>query len=75
MAEIFYGLALLACPLGMGAMMWMMLRGGHRHGSGPSAQETSELAQLRAEVEQLRVEPRGDRPSTSSRVPPTASRP
>ena len=75
MAEIFYGLALLACPLGMGAMMWMMLRGGHRHGSGPSAQETSELAQLRAEVEQLRAEPQGDRSSTSGHLPPAPSRP
>jgi len=74
MTEVFYGLALLACPLGMGAMMWMMVRGSHGHDSGPPAQESSELAQLRAEVEQLRAEPQGDRSSTSGRVPPAASR-
>jgi hypothetical protein len=69
MTEVFYGLALLACPLGMGAMMWMMMRGGRGHGSGPSAQESFELGQLRAEVEQLRTEQHGDRSRTSSRVP------
>jgi hypothetical protein len=74
MAEVFYGLALLACPLGMGAMMWMMMRGDHRHGSGPSAKGSSELAHLRAEVEQLRAE-QGDRSSTSRPVPPAPSRP
>lgn len=75
MTEVFYGLALLACPLGMGAMMWMMMRGGHRHGSGPSAEESSELAQLRAEVEQLQAEQHGDRSSTSRHVPPAPLRP
>ncbi len=80
MAEAFYGFALLACPVGMGAMMWMMMRGDHRHGSGPSRQESSmqessELAQLRAEVEQLRAEPQGDRSSTSGHLPPAPSRP
>lgn len=75
MAEVFYGLALLACPLGMGVMMWMMMRGGHGHGSGPSTPETSELAQLHAEVEQLRAEQHGERSSTPGRVPPTASGP
>lgn len=75
MAEAFYGFALLACPVGMGAMMWMMMRGDHRHGSGPSMQESSELAQLCAEVEQLRAEPQGDRSSTSGHLPPAPSRP
>ncbi len=52
MFELLY---LLACPVGMGAMMWMMSRG---HGSGPQATEDkqAELAGLRAEIDQLRAE-------------------
>ncbi|RZU30693.1 hypothetical protein [Blastococcus saxobsidens] len=55
MSEPLYLLALLACPVGMGAMMWWMSRG---HGSArqPSADRLSELAGLRAEIDQLRAE-------------------
>ncbi len=54
MPEIFYGLALLACPLGMGAMMWMMMRGS-RQQTSPTPGQSPELAALRAEVEELRA--------------------
>ena len=63
MPDSLYALALLACPLGMGAMMWMMMRSGHKE--QPPAPQTSmtmtsvqrdELDGLRAEVEQLRSE-------------------
>ena len=55
MSELFYLLALLACPVGMGAMMWMMSRG---HRSAPRSAEDAqvELAGLRAEIDQLRAE-------------------
>lgn len=53
MNEIFYALALLVCPIGMGLMMWMMMR-GDKHGS-TAPQRDGELTQLRAEVEQLRA--------------------
>ncbi|WP_036337441.1 MULTISPECIES: hypothetical protein [Modestobacter] len=55
MSELLYLLALLACPIGMGAMMWMMNRG---HRSRPQATEDKqiELAGLRAEIDQLRAE-------------------
>lgn len=46
-----YWLLALACPVGMGVMMWMMMRGNA--GGGSSAQD-DEVARLRAEVEQLR---------------------
>ena len=55
MSELLYALALLACPVVMGAMMWMMMRG-----SQPPTQATedkhAELAGLRAEIDQLRAE-------------------
>ena len=53
---MFYALALLACPLGMGAMMWIMMR-GNNHGSGSQSGSTGgdEVTRLRAEVDQLRA--------------------
>ena len=75
MTEVFYGLALLACPLGMGAMMWIMMRGGHGRGSAPSVPESSELAQLRAQVEQLRAEQQGERSSTPGGMPSFPAQP
>ena len=54
MADILYAVALLACPLGMGVMMWVMMRTGHQHDANPTTQN-SELTELRAELEQLRA--------------------
>lgn len=59
MAEVFYGLAVLACPVGMGVMMWMMMRGGRRPDPTGSTPD-SELATLRAELEQLRDAQHGE---------------
>lgn len=75
MSQLLPYLFFLACPAGMGLMMWMMMRGS---GSGrdqqaqsfqpqPSAMtpaQQGELAQLRAELDQLRAE---DRPSDARR--------
>ncbi len=63
MSELFYGLALLACPVGMGAMMWMMMRGGSR--SAPEQDASAELTRMRAEIDQLRAAQR-DRPAPAS---------
>ncbi len=54
MESLLYGLALLACPVGMGAMMWMMMR-GQRAGSGP-AKGTDQVAELRSEIDLLKAE-------------------
>jgi len=50
--SFLYTIAVLACPAGMGLMMWMMTR------RGTGADDTSKQVQLlRAEVEQLKAEP------------------
>ena len=58
-AEGLYALAFLACPVGIGLMMWMMMRGNKHADSpqpGPDAPQTdAELARLRAELDQLRA--------------------
>jgi hypothetical protein len=70
---LFYSLAILACPVGMGAMMWLMMRGGRQgHQMSQSSNPTeppidfereTELARLRDEINELRsnlVEHGGD---------------
>ncbi len=67
-----YGLAALACPVGMGAMMWVMMRGS-RHGqqvglptmplespAGGDLERQAELARMRAEIDQLRAAQMGN---------------
>ncbi len=60
METLLLGLAVLACPVGMGVMMWMMSRGRHQSGggwpdnvrSGPPGQ----VAAPRAEIDQLKAD-------------------
>lgn len=54
MSDLIYLLAVLVCPIAMGAMMLVMMRGSHSDRSPGGAGD--EVARLRAEVEQLRVE-------------------
>jgi len=58
MAESLYALAFLACPVGMGLMMWMMMRGNKNQ---PDTDEASmhkqaELSRMQAEIDQLRAD-------------------
>lgn len=53
MQSVLLGLAVLACPVGMGLMMWMMMR-GRRKDPGDTSEE--QVAQLRAEVERLKTD-------------------
>lgn len=57
MFESLVPLVLLACPIGMGVMMWMMMRGQDK--STPSDPvDQAERASLQAQIDQLRAEQR-----------------
>jgi hypothetical protein len=56
MPEPVYALVLLACPLGMGAMMWMMMRGQHTPSAVEPAISRAEVAELRAELDLLQAQ-------------------
>ncbi|WP_028280041.1 hypothetical protein [Arthrobacter sp. H5] len=55
MSEALYALALLACPVGMGLMMWFMMRGSKGTPAQDKRLDETELVKLRAEVDQLRA--------------------
>ncbi|WP_328747218.1 hypothetical protein OHT57_16795 [Streptomyces sp. NBC_00285] len=55
MENLLYILPALACPVGMGLMMWFMMRPHHGAQTGPSA-DRQELARLRKEIDALRGE-------------------
>ncbi|WP_299168244.1 hypothetical protein [uncultured Arthrobacter sp.] len=67
MSEALYAFALLACPVGMGLMMWFMMRGSKSSPPQAKPTEEAELVKLRAEVDQLRAGQRnsGGEPSAS----------
>jgi hypothetical protein len=63
MGSVFYTLALLACPVGMGLMMFMMMRGQKSSAApAPSPADRGEVDALRAEVEALKAERATDMP-------------
>ena len=55
MPQSLYALALLACPLGMGLMMWMMMRGSKQEPTSDAdiAAQQAELTRMRVEIDQL----------------------
>jgi hypothetical protein len=54
MDKLLFLLPVLACPVGMGLMMWFMMR-PHRQTSDTGRDTDAEVARLRAEVDQLRA--------------------
>lgn len=66
MPESLYALAVLACPLGMGAMMWMMMRGQHKTADPDAGVKQAELTALRAQLDQLQAERRDAQPTSSN---------
>ena len=55
MLQELYPLLLLACPIAMGLMMWMMMRGNKQQTPTSTESREEELTRLRAEVDQLRA--------------------
>ncbi len=64
MEQLFYAVALLACPVGMGLMMFFMMR-RPTETSAPTPAGPEELTRLSAEVDQLKAAQR-DRPGVDS---------
>lgn len=64
MPQALYALAILACPLGMGLMMWMMMRGkdNKQEPSAAADPRHAELARMQAEIDQLRAAERDRAP-------------
>lgn len=82
MPEAFYALAILACPVGMGLMMWFMMRGGEQSRPNVPAEQPAQpttsdadVAALRAEVDQLRAEHRDGSRRGVAAVPPEGTEP
>ena len=50
MNQVLYALAVLACPVGMGMMMWLMMRSNKNpsRDAAPATASEAEVAQLRA---------------------------
>ena len=62
METVLFGAAALACPVGMGAMMWFMARGmkNKKDEPSPATRETlrEEHRRLGAEIERMEDSPR-----------------
>ncbi|MEC4018501.1 hypothetical protein [Streptomyces sp. H27-D2] len=74
MDKLLYLLPLLACPIGMGLMMWFMMRSKHSDTTqppqiAPTTEQEQELIRLRKEVEALRAEITPQNPSDRNRTP------
>jgi hypothetical protein len=55
METVLLSLAVLACPVGMGLMMWFMAK-GMRSGSGQRREDSPSLDELQAEHRRLGAE-------------------
>lgn len=71
MDKLVYLLPILACPIMMGAMMWMMMRGNHTTTTAqPDKATQDEIAALRAEIAALRgvQQPGGQAPTRTTGI-------
>jgi hypothetical protein len=78
MKELLYSLPLLACPVGMGLMMWFMMRGKKNpqpRTETPDAGTDAQIASLRAELDQVRAGQRDRETSADRTSGPATARP
>ena len=62
MQPLLLGVAVLACPVGMTLMMWMMMRGQGKETTGIEDHSWQQVAEvLRIEIEQLKAQRANDR--------------
>jgi hypothetical protein len=61
MQSLLLGVAILACPVGMGLTMWMMMRGQSKDTASEDHSGQQEVQAVRAEIEQLKGERANDR--------------
>ncbi len=73
MDHILPYLFLLACPVSMGVMMWMMMRKDHGHASPPVSDPR--VAELESQVNELRMalHDRQDAGAAAATVPAASS--
>lgn len=70
---LLYGACALACPLGMGAMMWFMMRGGRNNQSPDAQTPTQGTTDAQEEIHRLRAEVDGLRAARADRDPHPAA--
>jgi hypothetical protein len=61
MQSVLLGLAALVCPVGMGLMMWLMMRGHDPSATSTAGATSQQVDELRAEIERLKAERAADR--------------
>ena len=63
MQSVLLGLAVLACPVGMGLMMWLMMRGHGQSTTSTAGATSQQVDELRAEIERLKAERAAEHPA------------